>query len=152
MNSKLTGIGRSTLIILVAMMSLPVSAHHSASGYDMKRTETAQATLKEFRWGAPHSAAIFTYKSPKGETQELNTTSAAPSMFLRQGFKPKDFKIGEKVEISWHPARNGKPGGILSSIKFSDGRVFKDQEFAAQIGNLEAAAEAADKEKERERQ
>jgi len=57
-----------------------VFAHHSAAGYDMKKTETAQATIKEFRWGAPHSAAVFTIKGPKGELQELNTSSAAPAV------------------------------------------------------------------------
>lgn len=148
MKGKLAGVRQSALLILLAgVIVLPVSAHHSASGYDMKQTEFAQATIKEFRWGAPHSAVVFALKGPKGEMQELNTTSAAPSAFVRQGFKPKDFKIGDKVEIAWHPARNGSLGGILASIKFSDGRVFKDQEFAAQVGNLEAL-EAAEREKQ----
>jgi hypothetical protein len=129
------------------MMALPVFAHHSAAGYDMKKTETAQATIKEFRWGAPHSSAIFIVKGPKGEPQELVTSSATPAMFLKQGFKPKDFKIGDNVEIMWHPTRNGTAGGILSRIKFGDGRVFNDLEFAAQINALEAK-ETLEREKE----
>lgn len=53
-----------------------------------------------------------------------------------------DFKVGEKVEITWHSTRNGTPGGILSSIKFADGREFKDQEFATQIEGIDAADRA----------
>jgi len=148
MTSKLAlFINRSAVAALASgMVALPAFAHHSAAGYDMNKTETAQATIKEFRWGAPHSSAIFIVKGPKGEPQELVTSSAAPAMFIKKGFKPKDFKIGDNVEIAWHPTRSGTPGGILSSIKFNDGREFKDDEFAAQIkGSL--AAEAAEREK-----
>ena len=131
-------ISRSAVAVLaLGMVALPVSAHHSASGYDMKKTETAQATIKEFRWSAPHSSAVFIIKGPKGQPQELLAHTATPAMFIRQGFKPKDFKVGEKVEIMWHPTRSGAPGGIVSSIKFADGRVFKDDEFSRQPGNLE---------------
>lgn len=128
--------------VAAAIAALPVAAHHSAAGYDLKTTLTAPATIKEFRWGAPHSSGVFMIKGPKGEQQELNTSSAAPAAFVRGGFNPRDFKAGEKVEISWHPARSGKPGGILSSIKFMDGREFKDQEFIKQIEGLEAADSA----------
>jgi len=124
--------------LATGMVTFPVFAHHSAAGYDMTKTETAQATIKEFRWGAPHSTAIFVFKGPKGEPQEIVTSSAAPAMFIKQGFKPKDFKVGDKVEIAWHPIRSGALGGILSKIKFDDGREFNDQEAAAQITNLES--------------
>ena len=133
---------RSRFVALAALASaiavLPVSAHHSAAGYDLKKTLTAHATIKEFRWGAPHSSGIFVVKGPKGEEQEVPTSSASPGVFMRSGFNPKDFKVGEKVEITWHPTRSGKPGGILSSIKFADGREFNDQEFVKQIEALDA--------------
>ena len=137
---------RSRFVALAAVASaiaaLPVSAHHSAAGYDLKKTLSAPATIKEFRWGAPHSSGVFMVKGPKGEQQELSASSAAPAMFRKSGFNPRDFKVGEKVEISWHPTRSGKPGGILSSIKFADGREFKDQEFIKQIEALEAVDHA----------
>jgi hypothetical protein len=85
-------------------------------------------------------------KGPEGQPQEIVTSSAAPTMFIKQGFKPRDFKVGDKVEIAWHPSRSGALGGILSKIKFSDGREFTDEEAAAQINNLEAR-EAVEREK-----
>jgi hypothetical protein len=148
MKSNLTRfVGRSALAALaLGMVALPVFAHHSFSGYDMKKTETAQATIKEFRWGAPHSTGVFIIKGPKGESQQIVAATAAPVIFLKQGFKPKDFKVGDKVELAWHPTRAGVPGGILSSIKFADGRVFKEQEFGP-VGNLESE-EATERAKE----
>lgn len=144
-SNLIQSVNRSAMAALAfGMMAWPVFAHHSFSGYDMTKTETAQATIKEFRWGAPHSSGVYIIKGPKGESKEILVSSASPSMFVRQGFQPKDFKKGDKVEITWHPTRSGAPGGIVSTIKFADGRVFKDQEFA--IGNLEAT-EAAERER-----
>lgn len=127
--------------MLLMAVAVPVSAHHSFAGYDMTKTSTAQATIKEFRWGAPHSAAVFVIKGADGKQQEVTVASAAPSMFVKQGFKPKDFRAGDKLEITWHPSRSGAKGGILSSMKLPDGRVFKDTEFATI--NAEEAARAA---------
>jgi Family of unknown function (DUF6152) len=117
--------------MLVAMaMALPVAAHHSFAGYDMTKTLTAKATIKEFRWGAPHSAVVFVTKGPDGKPQEITVQSGAPTMFVKQGFQPKDIRSGDKVDIAWHPTRNGAPGGALASMKLPDGRTFKDNEFA----------------------
>jgi hypothetical protein len=129
--------------MLVAMaIALPVSAHHSFAGYDMTKTLTAKATIKEFRWGAPHSAAIFVIKGSDGKPQEMTVVSAAPTMFVKQGFKPKDFRAGDKVDITWHPTRNGALGGILASMTLPDGRTFKENEFG-QLGSGAAAKPAA---------
>ena len=53
--------------MLAMAITAPVWAHHSAAGYDLSKTLSAQATLKEFRWSAPHSAAVFTIKGPDGK-------------------------------------------------------------------------------------
>jgi len=128
---------------LVIAAAAPVSAHHSFAGYDMTKTNTAQATIKEFRWGAPHSAAVFIIKGADGKPQEMTVSSAAPTMFVKQGFKPRDFKVGDKVDIEWHPTRSGAVGGILSTMKLPDGRTFKDMEFG-QLSATEAAKQPAE--------
>jgi hypothetical protein len=118
------------MVAMAMTITAPVWAHHSFAGYDTDKTLTAQATLKEFRWSSPHSAAVFTVKGPSGKPEDMQVASATPAMFVRQGFKPKDFQIGDKMEITWHPAKSGQLGGILASVKFADGRVFKDGEVA----------------------
>jgi hypothetical protein len=116
---------------MVAMaITAPVWAHHSGAGYDMTKTLTAEATLKEFRWGAPHSAAVFMIKGPDGKSEVMTVGAGGPGMFFKQGFKPRDFQVGDKMEISWHPSTSGQIGGLLASMKLPDGREFKDVEFA----------------------
>jgi hypothetical protein len=124
--------------MLAMAITAPVWAHHSAVGYDLSKTLSAEATLKEFRWSSPHSEAIFVIKGPDGKAEDMTVASATPAMFVKQGFKPKDFQIGDKMEISWHPAKSGHLGGMLASMKFPDGRVFKDVEFAPGTGTSDA--------------
>lgn len=128
MRNNFSGTGLSLLVLAMFLVASPVIAHHSAAGYDTEKTESAQVTLKEFRWGAPHSAVVFTVLQANGQAQDIPLASASPAAFIKHGFKPTDFKVGNKMEITWHPTRSGKPGGILVAIKFADGRIFSDEE------------------------
>jgi len=49
--------------------------------------------------------------------------SIAPAMISSQGFKPRDFKVGQKATMTWHPNRNGVLGGELVDFTLEDGRV-----------------------------
>lgn len=109
-------------------------AHHSFAAYDMSRTLAADGTLKEFRWGAPHSSMVLIYLD-KGKPKEMSIVSGSPLMFSKQGFAPRDFKRGEKVKVTYHPNTSGQPGGAMSSLKLSNGRTFSDSEAARAGGN-----------------
>jgi hypothetical protein len=128
---------------LLLILATPVLAHHSFAGYDMTKTFTANATLKEFRWGAPHSAVVFMIKRD-GKDVKLTLASATPSMYVRQGFQPKDFKVGDRVEIGWHPSRSGAIGGSLQSIKLPDGRLFNDVEFSRDVAAQQRGNQGGD--------
>jgi len=84
---------------------------------------------------------VVVIKGADGKPEEMTVTSATPAVFAKQGFTPRDFKIGDKVEISWHPAKSGHLGGALASMKLPNGREFKDVEFGT-AGAL--AAQQAD--------
>ena len=46
---------------LAAVAVAPANAHHSFNAYDMSKTESASGSIKEFRWGAPHSSMVLIY-------------------------------------------------------------------------------------------
>ena len=131
-----------SMVAMAMTITAPVWAHHSFAGYDMTKTVTADATLKEFRWSSPHSAAVFVVKGANGKPEDMTVASASPAMFVRKGFKPKDFQIGDKMEISWHPAKSGQLGGILSGVKFPNGRVFSDDEVAPGLATSDVQKQA----------
>ncbi|EIZ77727.1 hypothetical protein WSK_3737 [Novosphingobium sp. Rr 2-17] len=115
-------------------MSLEISgaqaayAHHSFAAYDMARTVTVQATVKEFRWGAPHSSVVLMVKAANGQSAPLNLISGPPNVFVRQGITPKSVRVGDKVKATYHPNFNGSAGGALATLILPDGRTFTDQE------------------------
>ena len=119
----------SLAIALFAMSwAAAAYAHHSFAAYDMARSVTVQATVKEFRWGAPHSSVVLVCKLPNGEVRQLNLVTGAPDIFVRQGISPKSLRPGDKVEATYHPNINGSAGGSLAELTLPDGRKFKDQE------------------------
>ena len=103
-------------------------AHHSFASYDMAHSVTVQATVKEFRWSAPHSSVVLMVKLPNGQMQQLNLITGPPDMFVRQGITLKSLRAGDKVEVTYHPNINGSAGGSLAALTLPDGRKFQDQE------------------------
>ena len=110
----------------------PAAAHHSFAAYDMNQNLTAEGTLKEFRWGAPHSSMVLIYLE-NGKEKQMSIVSGSPLMFSKQGLTPRDFKRGDKVKVTFHPNTSGQPGGALSSLKLPNGKGFSDTE-AARVG------------------
>ncbi|EIZ79452.1 hypothetical protein WSK_1962 [Novosphingobium sp. Rr 2-17] len=115
---------------ILVMMPTIALAHHSFAAYDMAKTASAEGTIKEFRWGAPHSSLVLIYKDKRGGEAQMSVVSGSPLMFGKKGFAPKDFKRGDKIKITYHPNVNGQPGGALASLTFSTGRTFSDDEAA----------------------
>ena len=121
---------RAIAILSIAVVGGPATAHHSFAPYDMTKTLSAAAVIKDFHWGAPHSAASFVIIDAKGKEQNLTLQGAAPGMMARAGFNPRDMRRGVKVDITWHPLRSGAAGGTLMTMKFPDGKVYADTEYA----------------------
>ncbi len=118
----------------VGVAAVPAIAHHSFAAYNMSKVVAAEGTLKEFRWGAPHSSMVLTY-SVKGKPIQMSIVSGSPLMFSKQGFTPRDFKRGDKLKITYHPNTSGLPGGALASLKLPNGKTFSDTE-AARAGGV----------------
>ena len=134
MNNRLV-IKLSLCALFVLNVAEPVFAHHSFAGYDMTKTIGAQAaTIKEFRWGAPHSSMVLIYLDKSGKEQTMSIVSGSPLMFSKQGFAPRDFHRGDKVTVTYHPNTSGGSGGALASMTLPDGKIYKDAEVAAAGG------------------
>lgn len=122
--ARVIGIGVAVAgALALCSWQTPALAHHSFAAYDQAVTKSISGTLKEFDWNAPHSGITVAYVDEKGEAQEVSVTTGAPSTIANQGFKPRDFKVGAKITLSWHPNRNGLPGGEMTEVRLEDGRV-----------------------------
>jgi len=127
----------TVLATVVAIAAAPAFAHHSFNAYDISKTESVSGSIKEFRWGAPHSSLVLVYIDKRGQQQSMSVVSGSPLMFSKQGFAPRDFHRGDKVSVTYHPNTSGAPGGALASLTLPNGKTYRDSEVAS------AAAPAA---------
>jgi hypothetical protein len=123
------------LAAVVGFVSGPASAHHSFNAYDMTKTESVTGSLKEFRWGAPHSSLVVVYTDKAGNEQQMSVISGSPMMFSKQGFAPRDFHRGDKIVVTYHPNTTGMGGGALATLTLPDGKSYKDSEIAVAAGS-----------------
>jgi hypothetical protein len=102
-------------------------AHHSFAMFDANQSLSTTATVKEFQWGSPHTwielVVLNEGKTEKPLSLELTTISG----LLRNGWKPKTLKPGDKVTVTYHPMRDGTPAGQLVQLVTEDGQTLKAQ-------------------------
>ena len=108
---------------IVAFLTVPVLAHHSAAGVDQSRTVTIAGVLKEFKWANPHCWMDINVTDDKGETKLWSIEMTAPAYLARAGWTSKTVKPGDKLTVNVRPMRNGDPGGLFVNITLPDGRT-----------------------------
>jgi hypothetical protein len=92
-----------------------VRAHHSFAMFDFTATSKASATVEEFRWTNPHVVLIIRVDagaSDKPQLWSLELTS--PGNLTRIGWNRHAFKPGDRIEVEYHPLRDGRAGGAFA--------------------------------------
>jgi hypothetical protein len=99
------------------------SAHHSGAMFDGRKIVTLSGTLKEIQWTNPHSWLELEVPQASGAPQQWSVEMGWPEAMFKQGFRRNDPKPGDKISVSIHPLRDGRPGGAFVSVTLADGRV-----------------------------
>ena len=113
----------ATSFVLPVLISSLLYGHHSAAGIDRTKSVTVEGTVKNFKWGNPHSWLEVEVANSKGGTDVWNFEMNPPAYLVRSGWKSTSVKAGDKVKVTGRPFMNGDPGGIFVSLTFPDGQV-----------------------------
>ena len=116
----ITQLGITAALVLSAAAA---SAHHSFAMFDLGKDVTVDAVIKEVQFTNPHVWLQILVKDDKGTETEWSIESGAPGMMMRNGWKPSTLKSGDKVTLTLHPLRDGRPGGSLVKVIVPDGRT-----------------------------
>jgi hypothetical protein len=103
---------------VLALAVTPAYAHHSFAGFDMQKTEVINGTLVRMDFSAPHARLVMM----AGDSQEYQFLTGSPTELLQHGFDPRTVHKGDKIEVTFHPTRNGSRGGQLVKMIMPDGR------------------------------
>ncbi|SRR5581483_11937936 len=112
---------RARILAAFFLAAALASAHHSFAQFDMEKTITITGAVKEFQWVNPHSWIQLMVADDKGNQVEWSIEMSSPTSLLRQGWKPKTIKPGDKITIVSHPLRDGRAGGSFISGTLEDG-------------------------------
>ncbi|WDF74997.1 DUF6152 family protein [Novosphingobium sp. KACC 22771] len=101
----------------------PAMAHHSFAMFDQTKIDTkTHATVTEFRFTNPHSFVVVSVNAGGVNTSYALECSSV-NMMSKAGWKFNTLKQGDAVDVTFYPLRNGKPGGMLKTVKLADGRT-----------------------------
>jgi hypothetical protein len=114
-------------LLMSALLTSSVYAHHSAASIDRSKTVTIEGTVKQFRWANPHAWMEIEVPNAKGSTDIWNLEMTSPAFLVRAGWKSTSVKPGDKVKATARPMRNGDPGGLFVSITLPSGQVLTEQ-------------------------
>lgn len=102
------------------LLSGALSAHHSLSGvYDIRKSGELTGTVTKVEFTNPHGAMHVAVDGDGAEPTVWILTTGSANTLQSLGFGRGGANTvveGDKVTISYFPARNGKPLGFIRSI------------------------------------
>jgi hypothetical protein len=119
---------RSLATVFAAALSLcvaasPVSAHHSFGLFDMSKTAEIEGTVVKLEWSNPH-CWLFIESGPSSDAAAVNYGFEMTSVgeMIRRGWTKISVKPGDKIKVTYHPVRDGRPAGYMMSVMTEDGK------------------------------
>jgi len=116
-------------LALAASAASGALAHHSYAMFDESRKQTLTGTVKEFQWTNPHGWIHVNVADAQGKLVTWSIETGAPNGMARDGWMPKTIVPGDKITITFHPLRNGRPGGSYMAAVLPDGKTMGDPEL-----------------------
>jgi hypothetical protein len=108
---------------LLAMLAVPVSAHHSFAMFDQTKTVTLKGKVTEFQWTNPHAWIEMEVPNARGVAERWSIELNSPNNLTRQGWRRSTVKPGDAVTLTINPLRNGKKGGLFNTVTLPDGKM-----------------------------
>jgi hypothetical protein len=126
-------VARTTLAAVLCVAAGLASAHHSFAMFDQTKQVTVIGKVTDVQWTNPH-VWIFVDGAPAGgKKQRWGVEFTSKVHLTRRNFTPDMIKVGDKVEITVNPYRDGKPGGRFVAVKMANGEYYCDVGQAAQV-------------------
>lgn len=107
-------------LAIVLIYSTAVFAHHGTTAYDVSKTITTEAIVTTFEWANPHCLLEVDIKDASGKIQRWTIQTYSILYLGRAGWTRNTLKPGDKITISFHPAKNGTTIGY---IRDGDGKI-----------------------------
>jgi hypothetical protein len=116
-------------VLLAAALALglgsPAWSHHSHAMFDHATRVTVSGTVTEFVYRNPHGFLYVDVKQDNGETVNYWVEMSNLTNMVLRGIGRTTFKAGDRITISLHPLKDGRPGGSYVTITAADGKLYE---------------------------
>ncbi len=106
----------------LALLPIPMEAHHGTTAYDNDKTLMVKGTVTSFEWINPHVSLGWDAKTENGRVEHWVVELTSPGMLTRSGWHHDSLKAGDEVTVYFHPSKSGTKVGLLQRVSFADGR------------------------------
>ena len=107
----------STLAIAVLVLTSPVFGHHADTGLDLESVLAIEGTVTEFNYRNPHTYLTIESTEAGSEPVEWEIQLGAAAALSRRGVTRDTLQLGDQIVVELHPARDGRPYGLVVSIE-----------------------------------
>jgi hypothetical protein len=118
MTKKALGLAGIAAVVLAA----PAFAHHAFAIFDSQKMNYMSGTVKQFELVNPHTWLHVAMINDKGDVSTWSFEGGSVLQLARLGWSNDTFKAGDKVEVGFHPMKDGSRGGQLMSVKLTSGQ------------------------------
>ena len=108
--------------VAVLAIAAPASAHHSFAIFDQSKMSYVSGTVKQFELVNPHTWVHLVITNNRGESAEWQFEGGSVKQLASLGWTPQTLKPGDKVQIGFHPMKDGSRGGQLMNAKTASGQ------------------------------
>jgi hypothetical protein len=105
----------------VALAAPLATAHHSFAMFEPEKTVTTDATVENVEWTNPHIWINLLIVNAKGEPEKWGMETGATNTVLRWGWKRNSLKPGDKINLTFHPMKDGSHSGSPTKITTASG-------------------------------
>jgi hypothetical protein len=106
-----------TITLAACAVVLPAYGHHSDAALEMDRVLTLEGTVTEFSLRNPHAYVVVSVTDENGEQQEWTAQMGSMITLMRRGWARDSLAVGDEVTVALHPARDGRPYGLVTTVE-----------------------------------
>lgn len=126
-------VARATIAAVLGVAASLAIAHHSFAMFDQTKQVTVIGKVTEVQWTNPHVWVFLDGAPAGGKKARWGVEFTSKVHMVRRNFDPDMVKVGDNVEFTVNPYRDGKTGGRFVAVKMANGQYYCDVGQAAQV-------------------
>src|SRR5262245_64689818 len=102
-------VARASIAALLGVAASVAWAHHSFAMFDQTRQVTVIGKVTEVQWTNPHVWVFLEGAPAGGKNARWGVEFTSKVHLVRRNYSPDMVKVGDQVEFTLNPYRDGKP-------------------------------------------